>query len=260
MNLIEALILGLVEGITEFLPVSSTGHMVIVSHWMGLAENQFTKNFEVIVQFGAILSVLYLYRHKFIQSVDFYKKLFVAFLPTGIIGFIIKKQVDLWLENIWIVILSLFLGGIILIWSDKKFAHLKHQGRSENDLTYKECIYLGLFQSIAMIPGVSRSAATILGGLFQGLNRKAATEFSFFLAVPTMAAATAYKLLKVYPTITSDQISALSVGFVVSFVVAIIAIKSFIKYVASHGFQFFGYYRIILSLILFGVLVCLPKL
>lgn len=256
MSFFEAFLLGIVEGITEFLPISSTGHMVIVSHWLGLAENQFTKNFEVIVQFGAILSVIYLYRKKFTQSMDFYKRIFIAFLPTGIIGFFLKKQVDLWLENIWIVIISLFLGGIILVWSDKKFSHLKDQGRDEKNLNYKECIYLGLFQSIAMIPGVSRSASTILGGLFQGLSRKAATEFSFFLAVPTMAAATLYKVYKVYPTITTDQLSTLSVGFIVSFIVAMIAIKTFIKYVSSHGFKYFGYYRIILSLIIFGVLVC----
>lgn len=249
MHFFDSITFGIVEGITEFLPISSTGHMVIVSHWLGISEDQFVKNFEVIIQFGAILSVLAIYRRKFLQSIKFYQKLFVAFLPTAIIGFALKHQVDLWLESVNLVAFTLILGGIILIFSDKYFAPLADQGKNEKDLTWIDCLCIGLYQSIAMIPGVSRSGASIIGALTRGMNRQSATEFSFFLAVPTMAAACGYKLLKSYHTVTSDQISILTCGFVVSFVVAIFAIQFFIKLVAKSGFKYFGIYRILLGLI-----------
>ena len=254
MSYLRSIILGIIEGITEFLPISSTGHMVAASAIMGIAENDFTKAFEVIIQFGAILSVLVLYWKRFLPSWPFYKKLFVAFLPTAIIGFLLRHVVDQLLESVQVVAWSLILGGIVLVWSDKIFAHLTAVGRKTGDLTYKDCVKLGLFQSIAMIPGVSRSGATIMGGLSLGMQKKEAAEFSFFLAVPTMAAATLYKLLGIYKTIQHDQIGILACGTFVSFVVAMIAIRFFMGIVTRYGFRGFGYYRILLGVIILVLL------
>lgn len=250
MTYLHSVILGIVEGITEFLPISSTGHMIIASSVMGIEESSFTKAFEVIIQFGAILSVLVLYWKRFLPNWNFYKKLFVAFLPTAIIGFIMKDVVENLLGSVQVVAWSLILGGIILVWSDRIFGHLTAMGRKTSDLSYLDSVKLGLFQSIAMIPGVSRSGATIMGGLTLGLNKREAAEFSFFLAVPTMAAATLYKLLKIYKTIQPDQINILLVGLVVSFIVAMIAIKGFIGIVTRYGFRGFGYYRIVLGIVI----------
>lgn len=247
MSYLHAIILGIVEGITEFLPISSTGHMVIVSSAMGIENNSFTKAFEVIIQFGAILSVLVLYWKRFLPEWGFYKKLFVAFLPTALIGFAVKGLVDQLLESVHVVAWALIVGGVILIWSDRLFAHLTSMGRKTTDLNYTDAIKLGLFQSVAMTPGVSRSAATIIGGLTLGMNKKEAAEFSFFLAVPTMAAATGYKLLKIYKTIEPAQISLLLVGCFVAFIVAMLAIKFFIGIVTRYGFRGFGYYRVALG-------------
>lgn len=250
MSYLHSIILGIIEGITEFLPISSTGHMIIASSVMGIHESDFTKAFEVIIQFGAILSVLVLYWRRFLPNWGFYKKLFVAFLPTAIIGFALKDVVDQMLGSVQIVAWSLIAGGLVLIWSDKIFAHLTAVGRKTSDLTYKDSVKLGLFQSIAMIPGVSRSGATIMGGLFLGMQKKEAAEFSFFLAVPTMAAATLYKLLKIYKTIQPEQIGILAMGTFVSFVVAMFAIKFFIGIVTKYGFRGFGYYRIVLGVVI----------
>ncbi|MBO9667142.1 MAG: undecaprenyl-diphosphate phosphatase [Bdellovibrio sp.] len=250
MSHLHAIILGIVEGITEFLPISSTGHMIIASSVMGIEDNSFTKAFEVIIQFGAILSVLVLYWKRFLPNWSFYKKLFVAFLPTAIIGFLAKDVVEHLLGSVQVVAWSLILGGIVLVWSDRIFAHLTAVGRKTSDLTYVDSVKLGLFQSIAMIPGVSRSGATIMGGLTLGMNKKEAAEFSFFLAVPTMAAATLYKLLKIYKTIEPNQVTTLLIGMAVAFVVAMIAIKFFIGVVTKYGFRGFGYYRIVLGIII----------
>ena len=243
----EALILGIIEGITEFLPISSTGHMIIASHFMGIADQSFTKAFEVIIQFGAILSVLVLYWRRFLPNLAFYKKLLIAFLPTALIGFLAKDLVDQMLESVEVVAWSLILGGIVLVWADRKFANQIHSGSTVNQLNHKQSALLGVFQAIAMIPGVSRSGATIMGGLFLGMQKKEAAEFSFFLAVPTMAAATGYKLLKLFETIEPGQWSLLAFGCVVSFIVAILAIKGFIGIVSKYGFKYFGYYRIALG-------------
>ncbi|MBV2169844.1 MAG: undecaprenyl-diphosphate phosphatase [Bdellovibrio sp.] len=250
MSYLHALILGIVEGITEFLPISSTGHMIIVSSMMGIEDNSFTKAFEVIIQFGAIMSVLVLYWKRFLPHWGFYKKLFVAFLPTGLIGFILKDVVDQLMGSVQVVAWALILGGVILVWSDKIFAHLTAMGRKTSDLTYVDSVKLGLFQALAMIPGVSRSGATIMGGLTLGMNKKEAAEFSFFLAVPTMAAATGYKLLKIYKTIEPSQIGVLLVGCLVAFVVAMLAIKFFIGIVTRYGFRGFGFYRIALGVLI----------
>lgn len=254
MTYLHSILLGIIEGITEFLPISSTGHMVITSSVMGIPQNDFAKAFDVIIQFGAILSVLVLYWKRFLPDWNFYKKLFVAFLPTAIIGFALKNVVDQLLESVQIVAWSLILGGCILVWSDKIFAHLTAVGRKTRDLTYKDCVKLGLFQSIAMIPGVSRSGATIMGGLSLGLQKKEAAEFSFFLAVPTMAAATLYKLFKIYKTIQPEQIGILAMGTFVSFIVAMLAIKFFMGIVTQYGFRGFGYYRIVLGLVILGLI------
>lgn len=247
MDYLHAIILGFVEGLTEFLPISSTGHMIITSSILGIHDNEFIKAFEVIIQFGAILSVLVLYWKRFLPTWNFYKKLFIAFLPTAIIGFIVKDFVDQMLESVTVVAWSLIVGGFVLIWTDKVFAKLMHSGKKVDELTSIDSVKLGLFQSIAMIPGVSRSAATIVGGLLMGMNRKEAAEFSFFLAVPTMAAATLYKLIKIHDKIQLEQINFLILGCVVAFIVAMFAIKFFIGVVSRYGFKAFGYYRIALG-------------
>ena len=254
MTFMQAILLGIIEGITEFLPISSTGHMIITSSVMGIEESSFTKAFEVIIQFGAILAVLVLYWRRFLPEWNFYRKLFVAFLPTAILGFFAKNLVDQFLGDVRIVAWALILGGVILIWSDKAFAHLTSMGRKVEDLSYSGAVKLGLFQSLALIPGVSRSGATIMGGLTLGMNKKEATEFSFFLAVPTMAAATGYKLLKIRDSIDANQAGVLLVGSLVAFLVAILAIKFFVNIVSRYGFRGFGYYRIALGVLILFIL------
>ena len=257
MELINAIILAIVEGLTEFLPVSSTGHMIIVSALMGINDNEFTKIFTVNIQFGAILSVVILYWKKFFKSLDFYYKLFVAFLPAAFFGFLLGDFIDSLLESVTVVAISLLLGGIILLFVDKWF---KDSHEEEEDLPYLKALKIGFFQCIALIPGVSRSAATIIGGMTQKLSRKSAAEFSFFLAVPTMFAASAYKLFKSYKSIQSDDITILLIGNIVAFVVAMIAIKFFINFLTKYGFKIFGYYRIALGLTLLILLACGVKL
>lgn len=247
MGIFEAVVLAIVEGLTEFLPVSSTGHMILASSVMGIASNDFVKMFTVAIQFGAILSVLVLYWKRFLQSVDFYVKLFVAFIPAMVFGFLFNDFIDSLLENALVVAITLLLGGVVLLFIDGYFA--PNEQREQKETTLKNALIIGFFQVIAMIPGVSRSAATIVGGLSQHMNRKRAAEFSFFLAVPTMFAATAYKMLKYHKQIgfTSADIEILAIGNVVAFVVAIIAIKAFIGFLTRYGFKLFGWYRIIVG-------------
>lgn len=247
MTIVESIILAIVEGITEFLPVSSTGHMIVASSLMGIASDPFTKMFTVAIQFGAILSVIVLYWKKFFQSVDFYVKLFVAFLPAAVIGFIFGKQIDMLLERADVVGYLLILGGILFLFVDKLFA-ANETSPMEQPVNYPAALKIGFFQAIAMLPGVSRSAATILGGLSQKLTKRTAAEFSFFLAVPTMFAATAYKMYSFYGdggSFGSSEIQLLVVGNIVAFIVAMLAIKSFISFLTKHGFKLFGYYRIV---------------
>lgn len=251
MSLLDAVLMAIVEGLTEFLPVSSTGHLIITSSLMGVAEHPFTKTFTVAIQFGAILSVIVLYWKRFFQSFDFYIKLFVAFIPAAVLGFLLNDFIDLLLERVDVVAYMLILGGIVFLMIDKIFSATEEAGKS--DVSYPNALKIGLFQTMAMIPGVSRSAATIIGGLTQKLTKKAAAEFSFLLAVPTMFAATAYKLYKFYHEGNSfgqEEITLLLVGNVVAFVVAIVAIKSFISFLTKHGFKLFGYYRIIAGIII----------
>lgn len=251
MSIIEAIILAIVEGITEFLPVSSTGHMIIASSLMDIAENPFTKTFTVAIQLGAIFSVVVLYWKRFFQTINFYIKLFVAFLPAAVIGFLLNDYIDQLLERVEVVAVMLILGGIVFLFIDKLFK--KTEENEVPEINYTTALKIGFFQTIAMIPGVSRSAATIIGGLTQKLTKKTAAEFSFFLAVPTMAAATGYKLLKFYKAgngFSSDEIMILLVGNAVAFIVAMLAIKSFIQFLTNNGFKLFGYYRIVLGVII----------
>ena len=265
----QAIILAIVEGLTEFLPVSSTGHMIIASALMGINELPITKIFAVNIQFGAILSVVVLYWRRFINSYQFYQKLFLAFVPAAVIGFLLNDVVDAMLGSVFITAIMLVVGGVVLLYVDKWFAHAK-----EEKITYKNALVIGFFQCIAMIPGVSRSAASIIGGLAQGVNRKTAAEFSFFLAVPTMLAAAVYKLItdllklelsdivrfdlvkikNSFEVITADDLRLLLIGNVVAFIVAMLAIRFFINFLTRYGFKMFGYYRIALGIALLALL------
>jgi undecaprenyl-diphosphatase len=251
MTFFEAIVLAIIEGITEFLPVSSTGHMIIGSSIMGIASNDFVKLFTICVQLGAILSVLVLYYKNFVQSTDFYYKLAIAFIPSAILGKLLSDYIDMLLETPLGVALSLFLGGIILLFVDKWFS--KNNVRHTDEINKPTALKIGFFQCIAMIPGVSRSGATIVGGMSMGLTRKVAAEFSFFLAVPTMFAATAYKLYKFIKQSgvpTTNEIMILGIGNLVAFLVALLAIKTFIGFLNNNGFKIFGWYRIIIGAII----------
>lgn len=256
MTLIEATIIAVVEGITEFLPISSTGHMIITEAILGMKIDEFTKAFTVNIQFGAILSVVVLYWRRFLQSWTFYQKLFVAFLPAAIIGFLAGDFIDSMLENVLVVACTMFLGGILLLFVDNWF---KKENKNQ-EISYPTALKIGLWQCIAMIPGVSRSAATIIGGMQQKLSRTNAAEFSFFLAVPTMAAASGYKLLKIILNpdgiaMLKDNLTILLVGNIIAFIVAMIAIKTFITFLQRHGFKVFGWYRIVVGLLLIVLLL-----
>ncbi len=256
MSIIEAVLLAIVEGLTEFLPVSSTGHMIIVSSVMGIASHPFTKTFTVAIQLGAILAVIVLYWKRFFQSFDFYFKLLMAFLPAAVIGFLLNDYIDALLERVEVVAIMLIAGGVLFLFIDKLFKETETTG--SNDISYPAALKIGFFQTIAMLPGVSRSAATIIGGLTQQLNKKTAAEFSFFLAVPTMFAATGYKLLKFYKEgneFGSNEIMLLAIGNVVAFIVALLAIKSFIRFLTRHGFKLFGYYRIAIGVFILILLL-----
>jgi undecaprenyl-diphosphatase len=271
MSWFHAILLAIIEGLTEFLPVSSTGHMIIASSLMGINTSEFTKMFTVNIQFGAILSVVVLYWKRFFQSFDFYKKLLIAFIPAIVIGFVLKDVVDAMLESVLTVAITLVVGGVVLLFVDKWF---------KNDPTHttpsaKKAFLIGMAQCIAMIPGVSRSAASIIGGLALGISRKAAAEFSFFLAIPTMLAAATYKFLTGFlhldikddilkmnlPKIKASlnllsarDLQVLLLGNAVAFVVAMLAIKFFIDFLTKNGFKLFGYYRIILGVFLLVLL------
>jgi undecaprenyl-diphosphatase len=251
MTWLEAIIISIVEGITEFLPISSTGHMILTEGILGMKTNDFVKAFIINIQFGAILSVVVLYWKHFFQSVSFYLKLFVAFIPAAVLGFILNDYIDTLLENVYVVSVTLILGGIVLLFIDKWF----NKTSEDQTVSYPTAFKIGLFQCISMIPGVSRSAATIIGGMTQKLTRKTAAEFSFFLAVPTMFAASGYKLMTNYKAITSENIDILIAGNIIAFIVAMIAIKYFITFLTKHGFKLFGYYRIVLGIVILALLV-----
>lgn len=272
MTIGEAIVIAIVEGLTEFLPVSSTGHMIIAQNMMGIESTVFVKAFTFIIQFGAILSVVVLYwkrffklNHepltgqpsalkRFLHKFDFYWKLLVAFIPAAVLGLLFSDAIDAMLESVTVVAVMLVLGGVFMLFCDKIFG----KGSEDTRLTEKRAFMVGLFQCISMIPGVSRSMATIVGGMAQRLTRKAAAEFSFFLAVPTMFAATVYKVYKLFSEggmeVVSNNLVALLVGCVVAFVVAMLAIKFFISFVTKYGFQAFGWYRIVVGIIILVML------
>lgn len=250
MSIIEAIVIAIVEGLTEFLPISSTGHMIIAEKIMGVEDNDFTKLFTVGIQLGAILAVVVLYWKKFIdfKSWHFYLKLLIAVIPALVLGFIFSDKIDSLLESSLTVAITMIAGGVVLLFIDSVFNAPKIE--TEEQISFPKAFIIGCWQCIAMIPGVSRSAASIIGGMQQSLTRKLAAEFSFFLAVPTMAAATGYKLLKGYKTLNTEHIKLLAVGNIVAFIVAMLAIKFFIGFLQKHGFKLFGYYRIIGGIIL----------
>lgn len=263
MTFLQAIIIAIVEGLTEFLPISSTGHMVITSSLMGIQSDAFTKLFEVVIQFGAILSVVILYWKRFFQSFDFYLKLLAGFMPAALFGVLLYKHIKALLESPTFIAIMLVIGGVILLFVDDWFAKNETEPiEAEQEITYKKAALIGCFQVLAMaLPGLSRSAATIVGGLTQKLTRQKAAEFSFFLAVPTMAAATLkdgyefYKDVKnsVVAPLSMDQIWMLALGNIVAFVVAFIAIRSFIGFLTARGFKVFGYYRIIVGLLILAL-------
>ena len=273
MSTLETIIIAIVEGLTEFLPVSSTGHMIITQNLLGVESTEFVKAFTFIIQFGAILSVVVLYWKRFFQlnhtpapegasslkrflhKYDFYWKLFVAFIPAAVLGLLFSDMIDAMLESVTVVAITLILGGIFMLFCDKIF----NKGSEKTELTEIRAFWIGLFQCISMIPGVSRSMATIVGGMSQKLTRKAAAEFSFFLAVPTMFAATCFKMLKLFLEpdgieIIKENLGTLLIGNVVAFIVAMLAIKFFISFVTKYGFKAFGWYRIIVGGIILAML------
>ncbi len=256
MNYFEAIILAIIEGLTEFLPVSSTGHMIIGTALMGMEPSNFVKLFTIVIQLGTILSVLVLYWKRFFKSLDFYYKLIVAAIPASILGLLLNDFIDSLLESPMMVAIMLVLGGIILLFVDKWFN--KPTTDDSDDISFKQAFIIGCYQCLALIPGTSRSASTIVGGMTQKLTRKAAAEFSFFLALPMMFGASLVKLLKFFKeghTLSGEEINLLIVGNIVGFVVAIIAIKSFISMLTKYGFKAFGWYRIVIGLVIIILLL-----
>ncbi len=248
MNTLHAIILAIIEGLTEFLPVSSTGHMIIGSSLMGIAQSDLAPVFTVAIQFGAILSVVVLYWRRFFENFRLYPLLFVAFLPAAFFGVLFGHAIEVLLENVTVVAVALLLGGVVLLFIDRLFPHDDEERPGE--LNWKNALIIGSFQVIAMVPGVSRSAATIIGGLTQKLSRKQAAEFSFFLAVPTMFAATAKSLwdyIKAGNSFTAEHWQLFAVGNAVAFIVAMLAIRGFVGFLTKHGFRVFGWYRIVVG-------------
>jgi len=248
MTIIQSIMLGIVEGLTEFLPVSSTGHLILASQILGIAKENFTKSFEISIQFGAILAVVVLYREKFISDKQLWKKIATAFLPTAVVGFLFYQILKNYLlSNDVIVVWALALGGIFLI-----IFELWHQKKSAigmDQINYKQSFFTGLAQSVSIIPGVSRSAATIIGGIIQGVDRKTIIEFSFLLAVPTIAVASLYDLYKNASQFSFNEFYILIIGFIVSFITAALSIKWFLNYIKNHSFISFGVYRIVVALL-----------
>jgi undecaprenyl-diphosphatase len=249
MTTIQAIIIAIIEGLTEFLPVSSTGHMILASTIMGIGDEAFVKTFEISIQLGAILAIVLMYANRFLQGLTIYFKLAVAFLPTAVVGFLAYDFIKTHLFNSTVVAISLIVGGIVLILIDKRVVNQQSQTDVLENIDYKHAFFIGLIQCFSMIPGVSRAAATIIGGVFNGLDKKQATEFSFLLAVPTMFAATGYDLIKTPVVFSKNEILLLVIGLIVAFVTAWIAVKVFLKIIERYGFKFFGYYRIIIGIV-----------
>lgn len=254
MDIFQTIILSIVEGISEFLPISSTGHLVLTSSILQIQQTEFVKSFEIFIQLGAICAVIFLYRKTLLNNFKDWQRIIVAFIPTGILGFALYKLIKSYLlGNDLIIVCSLFLGGIVMILLEKMYTEKSsHLDKIEN-MSYKQAFGIGLVQSLSMIPGVSRSAATIIGGMFLGLKRTTATEFSFLLAIPTMTAATGLDLLKSSHNFSANEYLMMGVGFIGSFITALFAVKFLINFVKKNTFVPFGIYRIVLA-ILFWIL------
>jgi len=250
MDLIQALILSLIEGVTEFLPISSTGHLLLATKFLNIPQTEFVKSFEIIIQLGAILSVVVIYWRRLLGNFKLWKNIVAAFLPTAVVGLVLYDFIkEVLFENILVVVFALLIGGILLIVIEKLFKEKAHAIDSLERLTLKQSFLIGVAQSFSVIPGTSRAASTIIGGLLVGANRKVAVEFSFLLAIPTMMAATGLDLIKGDFNFSSQELMILAVGFIGSFITAMLVVRWFIKFVQTNNFFWFGVYRIILALI-----------
>ncbi len=251
MTIFQVIILSIIEGLTEFLPVSSTGHLILAQKFLAVPISEFSKSFDIIIQLAAILAVIWFYRNKLLQSKSLWQKTIISFLPTGILGFTLYKVIkNFLLGSLSITVTSLFLGGLILLLVDY-LPRFNRGKKSIKDLSLSQLLNIGFFQSLSMIPGVSRSAASIVGGLFSGLDRVNAVEFSFLLAIPTMIAASGYDLLKSGLHFSSSEYLLLGLGCLVTFLSALVSTKTFISFVGKHNFTPFAIYRIVLALIIF---------
>lgn len=256
MTIFHTIILAIIEGVTEFLPISSTGHLILTSHALNILDTNFTKSFEIIIQLGAILAIVVLYWKTFLFKRKYWPKIIAAFLPTAIVGFTLYPLIKrVLLSSPSITLWSLLLGGVVLILIEKFHEEKDSHSDDMSHMTYRQAFLIGCFQALSVIPGVSRAGATIIGGLVTGAKRKTAVEFSFLLAVPTMLAATGLDLVKSRSSFTSDQTLALSVGFLVAFLVALVVVKYFLHYIKNHSFVPFGVYRILLAIIYWLVLL-----
>lgn len=256
MTLIQAIILAIVEGLTEFLPISSTGHLVLTANLLNIPQTEFVKSFEIIIQLGAILAVVFLYWQSYLKNLTVWRKIMFAFLPTAALGYLLYSFIKTYLiGNTAVTLLALFLGGIVLLFIDKLPVEKEAGYDDIVELTDRQAMTIGVFQSVSMIPGVSRAAASIIGGMLVGLKRKAAVEFSFLLAIPTMVAATGLDLYKSDFAFSSREWVIILVGIMVSFFVAILAIKFFLRLIKTHSFAPFGIYRILLALLYYLILV-----
>mgnify|MGYP000409086842 FL=1 len=250
MNIFESIILGIVQGFTEFLPISSTGHLIVVSEFMGIKQTAVTKAYEVIIQFAAILAVIINYKDKFtLKKIELWKKLILAFIPIGVVGFLFAKQIKT-LFSVEVVAVMFIMGGIIFLIVERYYKKKEHEINDIEEVSYKQALLIGLAQICALIPGTSRAGSTIIGAMLVGLSRKASAEFSFLLALPVMCATTAYDLMKHYNDFSDANLTVLAVGFVTSFIVAYITIKLFLRFLEKFTFVFFGVYRILLGVLL----------
>ncbi len=249
MNYCAAAILGIVEGITEFLPISSTGHMILASAAMRLQDTEFLKTFEIFIQLGAVCAIVVLYAWRLVGNYRLYQKLAAAFLPTAVLGFLFYKLIKAYLFNPIVVSVALIAGGIVLVLIDKRMRVAPEKPLEIEDMSFKHAFLIGLCQSVSMVPGVSRAAATIIGGMFNGLGKRQAIEFSFLLAVPTMFAAAGYDVYKMSAQLSGSDRQMLAFGWLISFLAAWMAVKLFLRFADKHVFAAFGYYRIVLGVV-----------
>jgi undecaprenyl-diphosphatase len=249
MTLIQSIIIGIVEGLTEFLPVSSTGHMILANSVLGVKQDDFVKTFEISIQIGAILAIVTMYIRRFFKGIEIYKKLLVAFIPTGIVGFAAYHFIKGHLFNYYVVSISLIIGGIILILIDKKISSRTTKYEEIEKIPIRNSVWVGIIQCLSMIPGVSRAGATIVGGVYNGFDKRQATEFSFLLAVPTMFAASGYDLIKTPIHLDHQELLLMLAGFVTAFIFAWMAVKAFLAFITKYGFKYFGWYRILIGLL-----------